>query len=103
VQYRPAINISLPRSEEKPFRTSGGTVVFPLADPDMRIDFKIKKFCPHCKHQSVQVYLTHHAYDEGQGELWDGYPETAKEPAAYFVFTCNTCDEVLVYPYYPDD
>ena len=49
------------------------------------------------------MYLTHHAYDEGQGGLWNGYPETAKEPAAYFVFTCNTCDEVLLYHYYADE
>jgi hypothetical protein len=63
----------------------------------MRIDFTIKKLCPHCKHDSLQTYLAHHVYDEKQRDLWDGDPETAKEPAAYFVFACRTCGEVLLY------
>lgn len=69
----------------------------------MRIVFKIKKLCPHCKHPSVQSYSTHHAYDESTGGLWDGDPETAKEPAAYFVFICQTCDELLLYHYQADE
>ena len=63
----------------------------------MKMDFRIKKFCPHCEHESLQNYVTHHAYDEKQGGLWDRDPDTAKEPAAYFVFACETCDEVLIY------
>src|SRR5438128_6087756 len=63
----------------------------------MRIDFRIERFCPHCEHDSLQTYLMHHAYDEKQGALWDGDPDTALEPAAYFVFTCEKCDGVLLY------
>lgn len=37
------------------------------------------------------------------GGLWDGDPEKAKEPAAYFVFICQTCDELLLYHYQADE
>lgn len=69
----------------------------------VKIVFKINKFCPHCKHPSVQSYSTHHPYDESTGGLWDGDLDTAKEPAAYFVFICQTCDEVLLYHYQADE
>jgi hypothetical protein len=69
----------------------------------VRIDFKIKRLCSHCKHLSVQSYSTHHVYDESKGGLWDGDPETAREPAAYFIFICQTCDEVLLYHYQADE
>lgn len=65
----------------------------------MTVDFRFKRFCPHCNHDSVQRYLAHHNYDEKRRELWDGDPQTAGEPAAYFIFACHVCREVLVYHY----
>src|SRR2546429_6860768 len=68
----------------------------------MKIDFKIREFCPHCKHTTVQTYLIHSVYDERQGGQWNGHPDTAKKPAAYFLFDCRTCERVVLYHYYAD-
>jgi hypothetical protein len=67
----------------------------------MSVDFKMRGFCPHCSSNSIQRYLNHHVYDEEQGGLWDGEPETAKQPASYFIFACNTCEKTLLYHFYP--
>ena len=69
----------------------------------MKIDFKVQKYCPHCNNNSIQKYLTHHVYDEKLGARWNWDADKAKEPASYFIFSCETCDKVLLYHLYPDD
>lgn len=67
----------------------------------MNVEFQMLGFCPHCNNNSIHQYITHHVYDESQGGLWNGEPETNEQPGAYFLFYCQTCSQVLVYHFYP--
>jgi hypothetical protein len=100
---RNSINISLLTERKQTLRAHHAAKTGTKLISKMKIDWKVKRFCSHCNHDSVQEYLAHHPYDAKQRDLWDGDPQTAKEPAAYFVFGCRSCGEVLVYHYEAED
>jgi len=63
---------------------------------------KIKNFCPHCSNISPQKLIHQHAYECTMYDA-DGKKSTNGTPCEYFIFTCETCDELLLYHSFGDD
>ena len=51
----------------------------------------IRKFCPHCNTESVQEFIAEHICDPHKVELKDILP------TAYYFYSCNNCNEALLY------